>query len=231
MPDLILMSTDSVYFYVHKAVILEASTNGFNFILAKTPHSTPPTVSTSEGDSLSVMSVIQTPEVSDVLNLILHVIYDLPCSHFKPSFASLADTIGGLLTYGVLIRDVITPASHIFLELMTYAPQNPLALYTLAASYKLEHLAVASSAYLLSICLSTITDEIAQRIGAVYIRRLFLLHYDRMAAFRRNLQQTPEKHPPTLSCDFSDQERLTRAWSIASVYLVLNARPGEPIFS
>lgn len=59
--------------------------------------------------------------------------------------------------------------------LMAHAPLCPLDLYALAASYDLYDLAVAASSHLLSMTLAMLTDEMAERIGPIYVKRLFFL--------------------------------------------------------
>lgn len=66
----------------------------------------------------------------------------------------------------------------------------------------------------------------AERIGAVYLKRLFFLHFGRAEALKRILLPPPHPHAPTPSCDFSDQKKLTRAWALASAYLAWDTRPG-----
>jgi hypothetical protein len=108
---------------------------------------------------------------------------------------------------------------------MSYAPLYPLDLYALAATYDLYDLAVPTSSHLLSLSLASLTDEMAQRIGPVYVKRLFFLHFGRAEALKRLLLPPPHPHAPTPFCDFTDQKKLTRAWALASAYLAWDARP------
>jgi hypothetical protein len=88
-------------------------------------------------------------------------------------------------------------------------------------------MAVAVSSHLLSFPLATITDDVAERIGPVYLKRLFFLHFGRVDALKRLLLSPPHPHAPTAWCDFAEQKKITRAWALASAYLAWDARPGE----
>lgn len=74
--DLVLLSKDSVFFYVHMHTILKASENGFNQML-------PPRL---QQDKDQFGPILPIPESSTILNVILHVIYDMSCAHYAPSF-------------------------------------------------------------------------------------------------------------------------------------------------
>ncbi|KAJ3546166.1 hypothetical protein NMY22_g2162 [Coprinellus aureogranulatus] len=82
-----------------------------------------------------------------------------------------------------------------------------------------------ASSHLLGFPLFSLTDEMAERIGPVYLKRLFFLHFGRSDALKRVLLPPPQPHPPTHNCDFNEQKKLTRAWALASAYLAWEARP------
>ncbi|KAF8826682.1 hypothetical protein HHX47_DHR5000127 [Lentinula edodes] len=229
-PDLALLSTDSVFFYVHSHIILAASDNNFLSLI--------PTSSSKEQSS---NMVIHVPELSPVLNIILHIIYNISCSHYSPSFGTLSDAVHRLPSYGIDPKSCITPSTPIHALLLSHAPLCPLDVYTLAAKYDLYDLAVPTSSHLLSFQLSTLTDDTAEAIGPKYLRRMFFLHIGRSDALKRVrskkiqylsqltsgqiLLQPPHPHAPTPWCDFADQKNLTRAWALASAYLAWDARP------
>lgn len=197
--------------------ILKASENGFNQML-------PPRL---QQDKDQFGPILPIPESSTVLNVILHVIYDMSCAHYAPSFEILVSAVTALKTYGVPLYPRIRPSTHLYTLLMSYAPLYPLDLYALAATYDLYDLAVPTSSHLLSLSLASLTDEMAQRIGPVYVKRLFFLHFGRAEALKRLLLPPPHPHAPTPFCDFTDQKKLTRAWALASAYLAWDARPGK----
>ena len=111
---------------------------------------------------------------------------------------------------------------------------NPaLIIYILAAKHALHELAIAVSSYLLSYPLQNITDADATEMGPVYLRRLFLLHLTRANALKSLLSDPPcntsqwfercasSKH----SCDLNELDKMTRAWALASSYIILNGQP------
>jgi hypothetical protein len=213
-PDIVLVTTDNVFFYVHSHLLLIASENRFRGLL--------PTLQPSSNAQISVVSV---PELSTVLNIVLHSVYDMSCVHYSPSFATIITAVNRLAVYGISPKTRIAPSTHLFSLLLSYAPLYPLELYALAASHDLYDLAVSTSSHLLSFPLSSLTDEMAQHIGPIYLKRLFFLHFGRSDALKRVLLPPPHPHAPTPSCDFAEQKKLTRAWALASAYLAWDARP------
>lgn len=218
-PDLVFLSSDSVFFYVHTHVLLSASHNNFNSLLAPSTKAEPGPMG----------PVILIPESSTILNIVLHAVYDLSCSHYSPSFESLAAALNAMTTYGISLQTHIAPTTPLHSLLLSHALIYPLELYALAASYDLYDLAVPASAYLLSFSLASLTDDMAERIGPKYLKRLFFLHFGRADALKRLLLPPPHPHPPTPTCDYSEQKKLTRAWALASAYLAWDARPGKDL--
>lgn len=216
-PDLVLLSSDAVFFYVHTHVLLAASDNNFNSLL-------PPSPKVKSGP---MGPVVLVSESAVVLNIVLHAVYDMPCSHYSPSFESLAAALNAMTTHGVSLRTHVAPSTSLHALLLSLAPIYPLELYALAASYDLYDLAVPTSACLLSFSLASLTDEMAERIGPKYLKRLFFLHFGRADALKRLLLPPPHPHPPTPTCDYLEQKKLTRAWALASAYLAWDARPGK----
>ncbi|KAJ3764137.1 hypothetical protein EV360DRAFT_77708 [Lentinula raphanica] len=214
-PDLALLSTDSVFFYVHSHIILAASDNNFLSLIP-----------TSSSKEQSNNMVIHVPELSPILNIILHIIYDKSCSHYSPSLETLSTAVNRLPSYGIDPKSRITPSTPLHTLLLSHAPLSPMEVYTLAAKHDIYDLAVPTSSHLLSFQLSSITDDIAEAVGPKYLRRLFFLHVGRSEALKRILLQPPHPHAPTPWCDFTNQKTLTRAWALASAYLAWDARPG-----
>lgn len=215
LPDLVLLSSDSVFFYTHSHILLAASDNNFNALLPLSPK-------TSTGP---MGPILLLPDSSVILNIILHTVYDMSCSHYSPSFESLSMALAALSAYGISVRKYVSRSTPLYALLLSHAPLYPLELYTLAASYDLYDLAVPTSSHLLSFSLASLTDEMAEHMGARYLKRLFFLHFGRADALKRLLLPPPHPHPPTATCDFAEQKKLTRAWALASAYLAWDARP------
>ncbi|KAJ7021671.1 hypothetical protein C8F04DRAFT_1273416 [Mycena alexandri] len=213
-PNLILLTPDLVFFYVHSEVLQDASENGFNNFL--------PTYSpTNELD----YPIVTVPEASSVLNILLHTIYGLDCAHYSPSFATLVKAVESMKTYGIAPKLTILPSTSLFALLLCHAPHAPLDLYSLAGHYDIFDLAVAASAHLLSFSLPRLTDAAAKRMGPIYLKRLFFLHLGRTEALKRALLPPPKTHRPTPGCSPQGQQALAREWALASARLAEDLRP------
>jgi hypothetical protein len=216
-PDIVLLSSDYVFFYVHSHILHRASGNNFNALLEA-----PLTRRSNDLESM-----IAVPDESTILNIILHTIYGFSCAHFSPSFSSIVSTINALKSYGVQLTTYIGSSTPLYSLLLSHAKFYPLDVYALASQHKLDYLAVATSPNLLSLPLASITDEMAEQIGAVYLRRLFILHLGRIDTLRRLLLSPPNPHVLLPTCGQKERKVVTRAWALASAYLVWNARPGR----
>lgn len=221
--DLILVPHDSVYFYVHSAILLGASSNSFNSLLSAQAE--------DGGDYTVPGPILSVPESSSVLNVILCAIYDKSSAQYCPTLDTLSQALSSLETYGVSIKVVIASGTPLYNLLLEKAPEHPLDIFALASQYDLYSLAVASSFYLLSFPLSTLSDEMAERIGPIYLKRLFFMHLGRAEVFRSILLPPPYPHTPTSTCDYKQQKILTRAWTLASAHLTWDARAGNKDFA
>ncbi|KAI0774098.1 hypothetical protein C8Q74DRAFT_1316997 [Fomes fomentarius] len=209
-PDLIFLSSDCVFFYVHSTQVLAMSANHWNDLTKALEDLGP---------------VVALPETANVLNVVLHIVYELSCAHYHPAIDTLIYAVDAMATYGLPPKQYIAPSTPLYSLILNQAPMQPIIAYALAAAHDLYDLAVPVSSHLLSYTLHTLTDEIAMRIGPVYMKRLFFLHLGRLDALKRLLLPPPHPHPPTPNCDFIEQKKLTRAWALASAYLAWDARP------
>ncbi|EIN10920.1 hypothetical protein PUNSTDRAFT_51491 [Punctularia strigosozonata HHB-11173 SS5] len=214
-PDSIIVSADSVFFYGHSHVLAK-STNRFDSLLPDSP---------AEGVAMEHLPILSLPEPSEVVNVLLHAIYNMPCAHYSPSFETVSAVVDILPKYGLDVKTLCASGFSLFNLLVTYAPIRPMDVYCLAGYHDLLDLAIATSPYLLSFPLPTITDEMAEKMGARYLKRLFFMHLGRADALKRLLLQPPVAHVPSPICDIADQRRLTRAWALASAYIAWDARP------
>lgn len=214
-PDLILLSCDSVFFYVHSHQVLGASENGFASLLP----------AKAQKADQEIGPIIVLPESASVVNIVLHTIYNMSCSHYSPTIDTLIAAVQSLHMYGVPVKRHIAPSTPLYAVILSQAPVAPIEVYALAGSYDLYDLAVPISSHLLSYPLPSLSDELAMEMGPVYLKRLFFLHLGRMDALRRLLLSPPHPHAPTTTCDFIEQKKLTRAWALASAYLAWDARP------
>lgn len=215
-PDLIFLSSDAVFFYVHGHQVLGASETGFKSLL-------PPKAQKGMED---LGPMISLPEHSSILNVVLHTIYNMPCTHYSPSVETLVEAVDVLHKYGVPVAKYVAPGTPLFQLILAIAPLAPLEMYSLAGAYDLFDLAVPVSSHLLAFPLPNVTDELADRMKPRYLKKLFFLHLGRVDALKRLLLPPPQLHAPTTTCDFAEQKKLTRAWALASAYLAWDARPG-----
>ncbi|KAF9526816.1 hypothetical protein CPB83DRAFT_769632, partial [Crepidotus variabilis] len=207
--DISLVSKDGVLFYIHSFVILKA--NPFAF---KT------TLGSSLDDPRLQHTAIPVPSASPELNIILLALYDLsPASH-SPTIEHLIKAVDMMPSYSLSVQQLVHPNSPLFLHFLSIAPLHPMDIFALAAHHGIDQLAVSTSAHLLSYPVHTITDEQAERMGAVYLRRLVNLRLTRFSALKNILLHPPLPHAPSKKCGFVDQRWLTRAWALASAHIV-----------
>ena len=238
-PDVVLNSTsDSVYFYVHSERLLQGSANSFNSLVQRPDRrgqpASPESPHSYEDDGLDNVeqpsgkqTFIDIPETADVLNIVLHALYQIPAERYAPSFDTLSNVLPTLIRYGYNLNDIVSPGSEISRLILHHAHHNPLRVYVLAASYSIEHIAVTASRHVGS--LTTVTEAQAVAMGSIYLHRLICLHLNRMEELKRILLVPPQGHPPAASrpCDGTDQ-KVRRAWALATAYLVWEARPIMP---
>ncbi|KAG8722838.1 hypothetical protein FRC08_007786 [Ceratobasidium sp. 394] len=229
--DLVLFATDNVFFYAHRSTLLRESSNQFGGFVPETNEDPMEEVDVSEpmaGLDLGASPLlIVVPYPADVLNVVLHLVYGFPVQRYQPSASVLRAVLPALQALGYNIHAFVTPHSELFMLLVQAAAVDPLPMYALAAQYAIEPLAVAISTLTLSGPLSDITDELAQQMGPIYLKRLFFLHLGRTDALKRLLLPPPVPHLPSpgADCDLDAQKSLARAWALACAYVVVDGRP------
>ena len=220
IPDTIFRSSDAVLFYVNSATLLRVTKRAFEPILK----------SSLEEKSLR-NKIINIPDNSPILDAILHVFYDI--SLFRPSPPSLdvlEAAVSRMDMYALAPPSYITPSTPYFEALYSHAQLGPhiaVRVYALAGQYSLHSLAIQTSPLLLSYTLSDLSDDLAKRMGAKYLRRLMSLHLTRVDELKRIIIFPPYAHPPMSGCSLTDQKSLARAWALAASYLAWDTRPGE----
>ncbi|CAE6480453.1 unnamed protein product [Rhizoctonia solani] len=229
--DIVLFSTDNVFFYSHRSTLLRESTNHFGGLLLDNDGMDEEVDVSKPMNGLDLTAptpaLVVVPYPADVLNVILHLIYGFPVQRYQPSGSVLCQVLPALVALGYNLHAFVVPHSELFLLLIQAAASDPLPMYALAAQYSLEQLAVSISPFTLSGTLSDITDDLAQQMGPIYLKRLFFLHLGRTDALKRLLLPPPTPHPPTagFECDLDAQKALARAWALACAYVVVEGRP------
>ncbi|TEB15513.1 hypothetical protein FA13DRAFT_1804985 [Coprinellus micaceus] len=209
--DLILSSSDGIRFYVQKSDINAASTATVPVFLCFASHG-------PDDD------VVQLPVEGQILTIILSAIYRVPCQLHGPTCDELIEAVDKMPEYALTPKELIDANNPLLHLLLAHAPLRPLDIYALAGHHGIEHLAKPTSSHLLSLSLHHITDALAARMGATYLRRLFLLHKSRTDTLKQILAQTPRFHPLTRLCDFEAQKKLTRAWALGTTRLAWKLR-------
>lgn len=219
IPDVVLLSSDLVYFYVHSGHLLQASTTGFDPLLfqANQEHDCGP---------IAPIQLVPIRESSHVLNIMLHIIYGWSCAQYDPSQDDLLRAVDALTTHGVPLQNHAGPGTATFALLLAKGRHAPLEFYTLAAQHGLEALAVPLSSLLLSLRMDALPPETAERMGPVYLKRLVLLQHGRLETLKAVLREPPDGHPPPGECVERDKARLSNAWRLMAAYFLMEARPG-----
>ncbi|PSR75020.1 hypothetical protein PHLCEN_2v9350 [Hermanssonia centrifuga] len=215
-PDLIIVSSDTVFFYVHAHQLLGVSENGFSALIPASPEPVK--------DKDDIGPIVPVADSSQVLNIVLHTFYDMSCAHYSPAIPTLLTAVDALAKYGVPLQKYAAPNTPLYQLLLSQAPAAPMDFYSLAAQYDLYDLAVPISSHLLAYPLFNLSDEHAAKMGPLYMKKLVFLHLGRVDALKRLLLPPPQQHPATTECDFIEQKKLTRAWALASAYLAWDAR-------
>ncbi|KAK7451801.1 hypothetical protein VKT23_012479 [Stygiomarasmius scandens] len=247
-PDIILISSDSVVFYVNQYYLLapRASTAGPSNASSsakgkgKEKPVPTPTWSTQSTNSFSSLLPITTPNKtqrvlplpisSPLLNVFLHILYSADPSAYLPSLPLLTEAVDLLPKYGYAAKEVLIEGHPVYTLLLTrYSPIYPLEIYSTAAHHTIHPLAQASSSHLLSLDLSTLTDVDADRMGSVYLAKLFHLHRKRREDLCRELMPPPGMHNPTRDCGFNEQRRgMGRAWTVGAAWVSWCAKADTP---
>ena len=217
--DTVLRSSDGVLFYLTFKVVLSFCKNTFEEFLGA-----------AISEKKFRYTIIDIPETSPVLDIIVHLIYQISVVKQSPSFDDLETAVNRMPAYGLLPKDYITPSTPLYGLLLSYAPLHPIRVYSLAGHSNMEELAVRASSYLVSYDLFELSDDMAVSMGAVYLHRLMCLHYNLKESLKATLLQPPRLHPPIGACDAIEQNRLSRAWALTASYVAWSSKTGECIF-
>jgi len=206
-PDVLLVSSDNVFFCVHSMTLLLHSLNKF-------------------GDYLKDMvQPILLSAHSAVVNLALYALYALNPSPFNPTTGLMTQALNFLIDHGILPKDCIISTNPFCESIHKLGVQCPLETFMMVAYFDLEHLAIDVSRNLLNLQLQAITEEVALTIGPSYLRRLFFLHLGRVDRLKQLMFQVPEAHGQNKDCYDSEQRLLQLEWRSLAVALATVASP------
>ncbi|KAG8766786.1 hypothetical protein FRC12_006661 [Ceratobasidium sp. 428] len=177
--NVVLVAEDQVYFYVHLEALLSRSSNNFGSLLNNSIKNAKTEVDISQPmntpDLLVSPTFITTEYTADVLNVVLHCVYGFSVESYRPLPATLRAATTALFDLGYPLPDIFIAHSEPYMLFLQAAVAEPLAMYAVAAQYSLESLAVAVSTFTLAVSPSDISDELAQQMGPIYLRRLFCM--------------------------------------------------------
>ncbi|KAG9047784.1 hypothetical protein FS837_001492 [Tulasnella sp. UAMH 9824] len=248
--DLIVHTSDTVFFYVHQSVLRARSSNDFGMLLSTqyyTPNTSPsthreihdqnqgtrdyfhdesgdsmPVTKSSPPDQGNTIPTIFVSEESVVFNLILHLTYGMPCSRYGPGIEVISGALEALPRYGLPTPG---PTNEIWTVLLRQAEADPLRVYSLGAAYAVDSVCTQSSEHTLNTPLSSLSEADAMTMGAIYLRRLFFLHFGRVEALKRILGPPPDTHPDSTACFEVTQRAVKKAWKAALAELLLAEMP------
>lgn len=220
--DLLLVSVDSLRFHVHQGRLGAASTNSFGDKLPM-----PLIRADEQGSSGHGLPVLNLPYIGAVLNILLYIVYNRVgrIRNPDPSLSDLSSTFLALKEYGAPLEASLSESSRLFGLFSSMCESgSPLDVYATAAFHApdLHHVAVYASQFLLTLDLYSVTDELADKMGAVYLRRLFMLHVGRVDEFKKLIVGPPRAHTPTQQCNAGT---LLQVWALATAYLTWAASP------
>ncbi|KIO24872.1 hypothetical protein M407DRAFT_25732 [Tulasnella calospora MUT 4182] len=249
--DLIIHTSDTVFFYVHQSVLRARSNNNFGMLLSistpqYTPNTTSPThrndhdqepgtrdyfgggqdnmpfVESSPPGQANTMSTIFVSEESVVLNIVLHLTYGMRCGRYGPSIEVISGALEALPRYGLPTPGL---TNEIWTVLLRQAEMDPLRVYSLGAAHAIDSVCVQASEHTLKTPLSNVSEVDAMTMGPIYLRRLFFLHFGRVEALKRILGPPPDTHPDTAACSEVTQRAVKKAWKAALAELLLADKP------
>ncbi|TCD64175.1 hypothetical protein EIP91_004447 [Steccherinum ochraceum] len=221
IPDVVLISSDHVLFYAHQTFLLSASDNHFAGLLDIDA------IGTVAGSTAGSLSVV-VPTGSTLFNVVLHTIYGLSCQQFQPPLDVLLQAVQTLKTFGIAVDQFLARDTPLYDHIVAESPPVPIEVFLVAAEHKLDALAVATSAHLHSLVLSQVTDEMAERMGPTYFKRLMSLHLERTGYLGKLLMVAPTHHEDTAECGKAQRKEFDQAWALAVGNLMWTVRPDIP---
>ncbi|KAH6912481.1 hypothetical protein BKA70DRAFT_1263957 [Coprinopsis sp. MPI-PUGE-AT-0042] len=223
-PDTVLSSTDGVLFYISIPAIRTRAPTAFATIVPLAPNTQP-------SSSASTPGVITTSCDSITLTIVLQALYGLSSASIAPTVDAIDRALDSMLPNGIDPKAVLHPNSSLYGLLSSQIPQEPMKVYAIAAQHSLEDLACRASSHLLGYDLRNIDDNLAQKMGPLYLKRLFGLFEERMKELNGIIIQPPGLHPPTATCSTEKQRSLRTEWGLCIVRVLQEAKPSISPFA
>lgn len=219
LPDIFVLTADSVFFAVHSHRLRAASIDTFGGIL---------TLLASTYSSRTLPVSLAVPEQSGVINVLLCAAYELSPNISNPSLDCIAEAVQAMKRYGMLpLKRFMSRGTPLYDTILYRAPFLPIEAYALVGAEDLEELAVACSSYTLHLKLYLISDELATKMGAVYLNRLYRLQGTRMSALKNMLGTPIYPHVAKPYCSVEQRQFVNRAYALGAAKVYYDATPGE----
>lgn len=219
LPDIAIVSSDHIRFCVHQHRLMQASDNYFGGLL---PYCSDDIFFTRP-DAMTVTVI----EPAAVLDIMLHTVYSSSCEASNPAFDTIVSAIRYLRLRGVSLRVCLAKGAPLFTTFLNRSPLRPVEAFVVAAENRLEDLAVAISPLLLPVNVEEVSDEFADRMGGIYMRRLAALQFRRIYFLQAIIVEAPYPHASVPGCSYKDRQALARAWNLAIAALAVIIRPGK----
>ncbi|KAI0092153.1 hypothetical protein BDY19DRAFT_928558 [Irpex rosettiformis] len=220
LPNIIILSRDSIFFLAHFHKLFSSSSNNFGCLISPAYGAV---CNDPEVDALELC----LPESASVLNVLLCTVYGLTCEHYHPTFECLLASLEALKKYGFSLSRYLLPGLPLYNVFLNHISLHPLETYAIAAENNLEDLAVVSSSYTLACALCSIPDHLIPRIGFVYLQRLYGLHYSRVEALKKLLDVALYSHTAKPYCSPRNRLLTNKAFLFAGIRIYYNATPGR----
>lgn len=178
------------------------------------------------GDTPTTLIV---PEHSDMLNVVLHTAYGMSCDGYTPSLQCLEAALHAMRKYGLTpLQRYISPGKPLYKTILDHAPRRPIEAYALAAANNLEKLAVVASSCTLMLKLHrSIPPALAEKMGPLYMDRLYTLHGVRMDTLKQLLDRPVFPHLAKPHCSVEQRQVVNRAYRLAATQVFYEATPGQ----
>lgn len=222
LPDTVLGSTDGVLFYVNIQAIRMRVPTAFSTVI--------PLVPSTQARPASA-GVIATSCDSVTLTLILQALYGLSSVSIAPSVDAINRALDSMLPNGIDPKAIIQPNTSLYGLLLEQIPTEPMKVYVTAAQLNMEELARRASSHLLGVELRQVDDAMAQKMGPIYLKRLFALHEERISELKSIIIQPPDLHQETDVCSIERQGSLRTEWALCIVRVLQDARPSISPFA
>lgn len=222
IPDTVLCSTDGVSFYISMQAITMRVPTAFATAVPLVPN-------VERQNTLSGAFAVSCDSVT--LTIILQALYGLSSASIAPDVDAIDCALDLMLPNGIDPQAIVLPNTPLYVLLASQVPQEPMKVYAVAAQHSMEELARQASSHLLGYDLRNVDDSLAQKMGPIYLKRLFRLHEERMKELNGLIIHPPDFHPPSNTCTAERQSSLRTEWGLCIVRVLQDAKPSLSPFA